>query len=441
MSRYMSVDRVHNTGSGQAPQPSHRPERRALPTALRSVHPLDLPGDLITYFQKRLMRKVGARIDPERLSLLLLLAALITLLLAAAPGAQAQGSCKLLRYPFYVNRSGDYMSGSHPIYRNSSCSPPSSGTVSFGKYGTVFGGSRESAIAKCISRTSISNMSVGPVYSTGWSCKPLSSSGKSGAGQSGDVTFDGDYYKPEVQVTKLPLGNIMVSAELGLNSGILFQRYDHYAVGIQAVVDRGILDVVDVWGHTSQRFEVCFPQAGAIVFIDATTMPRRLIDIDSVVRDGYTCAAMNRAGQVVLVKGSSSSHSRDTLAQKFIDSTTDDLSSAIALNNCTVSSVHNLNLREEPWGVKITVLPKQTGVPAIARTESWYKVRFSQAEADTGENGVERIEGWVSAWLSQGEGDCEWRSDDEDSPALASSENTPAVDELSVASLVRELGL
>ncbi len=92
--------------------------------------------------------------------------------------------------------------------------------------------------------------------------------------------------------------------------------------------------------------------------------------------------------------------------------------------------------------MKITVLPKNTSVPATARTESWYRVRFAEAEAETDgtESSAEAIEGWISAWLSEGEGDCDWQSDDEDSPALASSDVTPD-EEISVAALVYKLSL
>ena len=275
-----------------------------------------------------------------------------------------------------------------------------------------------------------------------WSCRPIfgSSDGSSADGSDGSAWYE----PPEIHVSKLPLGSVTVKAELGLNSGIQFQRYDHYAVGVQSVVDRGILDVVDVWGQASQNFEVCFPQEGAIVFVDSTTTPRNVVDVNSFVRDGNTCGAMNRAGQMVLVKGSSAapSNADSALAQEFIDSTTDPVSSAIALENCSVSSPHNLNLREEPWGVKITVLPKNTSVPATARTESWYRVRYveTEAEGDETESSAEAIEGWISAWLSEGEGDCDWQSDDEDGPALASSEVTPD-EEISVAALVYKLSL
>ena len=301
---------------------------------------------------------------------------------------------------------------------------------------------RAAAIRSCIKYTGYKKMSVGPAGALFWSCKPIKDSdddSDSGYGAPGSA----NYRRAEIQASKLPLGSVKVTAELGLNSGIIFERYDHYAVGVQSVVDRGILDVVDVWGQTSQNYEVCFPQAGAIVFVDAATSPRKVIDLDSFVRDGFTCGAMNRTGQFVLVKGSSPSSSNDALAQAFIDATNDDASSAIPLDNCSVSSAHNLNLRDDPWGEKITVVPKNTSVPAVARTESWYKVRFTEAatEAEDADASVEAIEGWIAAWLSQGDGECDWRSEDADSPALASSESAETEGELSIASLSRDPGL
>ena len=374
---------------------------------------------------KQFSHGIGWRMEHKFLSFIFVLAALVWLHMAAAPSAQAQrGQCVLYNARFYYRHpESGYIRGTHSLYTNSSCTPPSSATINYGKYGSVDSFTAEEAVAKCKRHLGFSNMQVAP-GGLRWWCKPISGSGGgSGSGSSsGGSAF---YVKPEIQASKLPLGSIMVNAELGLNSGIQFQRFDHYAVGEQSVVDRGILDVVDVWGQAAQNYEVCFPQAGAIVFLDAATSPRSLIEVDSYTRDGYTCGAMNRAGTMVLVKGTSPAPSSNTLAQEFIDSTTDPVSSAIALDNCSVSSAHNLNLREDPWGAKITVLPKHTSVPATARTESWYRVRFVETEAgaDEADTSAEAIEGWISAWLSEGEGDCTWQSDDEDSPALASSEN------------------
>ncbi len=390
--------------------------------------------------QRRLLRGGGLRIDPERLSLLILLAALLTLLLAAAPGAQAQGRCRAYGPGQYIKMSGGYIRGSYNFFADSSCTRRSDWWINFGKYGAVDDWDRDAAIRSCIRRTGIDNMRVSPRGALFWSCKPI----KDSDGDSGDGLRDyGNFRRREIQTSKLPLGSVKVTAELGLNSGIIFERFDHYAVGVQSVVDRGILDVVNVWGQASQNYEVCFPQSGAIVFVDAATSPRKVTELATDARDGYTCGAMNRAGQVVLVKGSGPSPASDALAQAFIDATNDDASSAVNLEDCSVSSAHNLNLRDDPWGEKITVVPKHTSVQASARTESWYRVRFTEAtaEADDAETSVVSNEGWIAAWLSEGDGDCDWQSDDTESPALASSEITPPEEELSIASLARERGV
>ena len=193
-------------------------------------------------------------------------------------------------------------------------------------------------------------------------------------------------------------------------------------MGIQSVVDRGVLDVVDVWGYTDQYFEVCFPQRGTVVFLDAATAPRTVIEVSNFVKDGYSCAAMNRAGTMVLVQGTGGGSSNQAIAQSFIDSTTDPVDTAIELENCEVTSVHNLNLREKPWGEKLDVIPKNTTVTATARTESWFNVSYEESE------------GWIGAWLSEVEGKCEWEADaDDETPALASSRLIPADDYLSVS--------
>ena len=96
-----------------------------------------------------------------------------------------------------------------------------------------------------------------------------------------------------------------VWAQYGLHSGIQFQRREIGAVGIQSLMDRGVLDVVDVWGYADQDWEVCFPQAGALVFLDAALSPRVAEAVAAYREDGYTCIAKDRAGMVVLMPGSS----------------------------------------------------------------------------------------------------------------------------------------
>ena len=95
---------------------------------------------------------------------------------------------------------------------------------------------------------------------------------------------------------------LQLSAVNGLYSGIQFQRVSPAGVGKQSVLDLGYLDAVDVWAIIGDGYEVCFPQPGQIIFLDAATAPRTVTTIEYFTRDGYTCAFMDRAGTMVLVQ-------------------------------------------------------------------------------------------------------------------------------------------
>ena len=101
----------------------------------------------------------------------------------------------------------------------------------------------------------------------------------------------------------------------------------------------------------------------------------------------------------------------------------DPVDTAISLDNCLVTPSHKLNLRAEPWGDVLGIVPKHTTVSATARTQSWFKVRFAEdlESSDSEDDQAEPIEGWIAAWLSETEGDCGWDVEDDEGPALASS--------------------
>ena len=96
--------------------------------------------------------------------------------------------------------------------------------------------------------------------------------------------------------------DLMLTAVNGLYNGIQFQRVSPAGVGIQFVLDLGYLDAVDVRGIIGDGYEVCFPQLGQIILLNAATAPRTVTTIDTYTRDGYTCGAMDRAGTMVLVQ-------------------------------------------------------------------------------------------------------------------------------------------
>jgi len=94
---------------------------------------------------------------------------------------------------------------------------------------------------------------------------------------------------------------IVVHATYGLASGVQCQRLDGGGIGVQAIVDGGFIDAVDVWGYVEQGVEVCFPQAGELLFLDARTMPRAIAPLASTVVNGMTCGAVETPGSIVLM--------------------------------------------------------------------------------------------------------------------------------------------
>ena len=151
---------------------------------------------------------------------------------------------------------------------------------------------------------------------------------------------------------------IRVSATYGLDSGIQFQRIDAGGVGIQGVIDAGMIDAIDVWGYVEQGAEVCFAAHGSVLFLDAATSPRRVSPIPAYRNAaGWTCINLNRPGTVVLVQAPAS-----TVPPP--------------LANCRVTTTYLLNLRETPGGNIITVLGDGLTLPALKRASGWFQVDF-----------------------------------------------------------------
>ncbi len=94
---------------------------------------------------------------------------------------------------------------------------------------------------------------------------------------------------------------IVVRATYGLASGVQCQRLGGGGIGVQAIVDGGFIDAVDIWGYVEQGVEVCFPQAGELLFLDARTMPRAIAPLAAHVVNGMTCGAVETPGSIVLM--------------------------------------------------------------------------------------------------------------------------------------------
>ena len=95
--------------------------------------------------------------------------------------------------------------------------------------------------------------------------------------------------------------DIRIRATNGLGSGVQCQRLDGGGVGIQSIIDAGFIDAVDVWGYVEQGVEVCFPQAGRIIFLDALTIPRAMSPLESYRVDDMTCVWIESPGSLVLM--------------------------------------------------------------------------------------------------------------------------------------------
>ena len=76
-------------------------------------------------------------------------------------------------------------------------------------------------------------------------------------------------------------GNITVMAALGSHSGVQCTDVGASGVGIQSIVDMGVIHAVDVWAYVEQGVEICFSRQGRIIFLDAATSPRSQAHVDS----------------------------------------------------------------------------------------------------------------------------------------------------------------
>ena len=330
----------------------------------------------------------------------LLLGALVVLMYLAATSAPAKAwssRCYIWnsRASFRMPSSG-FISGSVPLFLNSDCTPPAEGSLGAGKYGAVEAGDRASAIAKCNSRNGYSNK-VKP-FGRLYSCNPQiddddDSSGGGSTGSSSSKSSSRSARRRIVKPAGPPTGELIqrhgikVYAELGLRSGIQFQRRDAGAIGIRSVIEMGVLDVVDVWGNIGGDYEVCFPQIGAIVFLDAANSPRTVESVEFEHRDGMTCATLDRAGMLVLV---SAAPSTAAVSPSGTPQATTQLSATpqptTQLSKCEVTTLYNLNLRDAPdGGAVLTIIAYQTLMTSTQRTDNWFFVSFDD------------LTGWIAA--------------------------------------------
>ncbi len=166
-------------------------------------------------------------------------------------------------------------------------------------------------------------------------------------------------------------------------------------VGLPDLIQRGVILGVDVWGWVRGDFEVCFKQAGDLVFLDSAYAPRLLSNVVPYGRAGMICSQVDRAGTLVLLRSTSSSPTPvATLAPTAIPT-----ASPTALkgqpSDCIVSTTDPLNLRASQGGQILLTLPASTTLPVYDRRNDWLLVEYNGRR------------GWISAVYARAvEGDC-----------------------------------
>ncbi len=199
--------------------------------------------------------------------------------------------------------------------------------------------------------------------------------------------------------------NLRLRASYSLCHGIQFQRVGAGGIGIQGVVNNGFLDAVDVWGWARPTIEVCFPQAGKTLFLDAAASPRTVSPLASFRDGAFTCARVGRAGTIVLMAPDSAlgdppaEHAPAPLitpaekppAAAPAPDPTEILSTA--LTNCMVRTRAILNLRAAPNGAVVGLVPWEAWLTAFAYSDGWFHVDYH------GERG------WISADYVEPRGD------------------------------------
>ena len=333
---------------------------------------------------------------PKKPAGIMVMMLVATFLLLVLPGGQVsaalQSGCTVYAFspPTYIDfPSSSFVRGTRAFYSDRDCEIETGESISAG-VGWVYADTKAEANSVCQSKVGSGSKTkklwdLYPDYQTAnqklWKCSG-SAGGNGSNGRNGKAKKRKLVYIPPTGVS-MNETDLSVTAVNGLNSGIEFQRVDQGGVGIDSILDLGFLDAVDVWSYIGGGYEVCFPQIGKIIFLDAATSPRTVMEIQYEYRDGYTCASLDRAGTLVLVRPADNGDL--TLAEEQ------------PLANSTVTTTHRLNLRDGADGAVVQlVIPVNVTATAFARTESWFKVGYRETA------------GWVSARFVTTEGDCQY---------------------------------
>ena len=181
-----------------------------------------------------------------------------------------------------------------------------------------------------------------------------------------------DHRRPDVTCPQLP-DRVDVS---GYNGNTQCQMVGAAGVGRADLIQRGVIDAVDIWNFKTHDVQVCFRNKGGLVFLDAAYAPRMLVELDAFERDGMTCGLINRAGTVALLASDEPGGApADAPAADSAPATLPTVD-AIPASDCQIKLEETLFLRATPGGEIIGLVWLYSEVPVYAITGDWYKIEF-----------------------------------------------------------------
>lgn len=170
-------------------------------------------------------------------------------------------------------------------------------------------------------------------------------------------------------------------------------------IGIQSVLDLGVLQAVDVTGLLPngipvvpflRPLHICMKGTGDILFLNAATSARTIQRLAVTQEGEYSCVDVPNAGTVVLVSGNSG------LPEPPPVPPTSPVTQVLT-GLCTVTTTDApLNLRAAP-NTNATILaqlPYDLTLTATERAAGWYRVIYLDTQ------------GWVNATYVDAVGDC-----------------------------------
>ena len=168
-----------------------------------------------------------------------------------------------------------------------------------------------------------------------------------------------------------------------LRTGVNLQCLGPDGIFQSDLVARGVVMGVDVWGWVRGTVDVCFRQPGDVVFLDAAFSPRQQANVLLYLFDGMTCAQLDRAGTLVLLRTRTTTPGpapasiqapAPALAQQSSQPVAEPATAAF--KDCMVRATHYVNFRETPGGTLIFTLVPGVTLTAFSKQGDWYNVDF-----------------------------------------------------------------